>query len=290
MKRAAKKARPSQWELVLGAFFLAPAVILTIFAPSLAPFSPTEIADARGELFGIQEVPSQLNLLGTTAGGMDVLSRLVWSLQPGLIAGLATAVIALSLGFSLGVVSATLGGKVDASLVATTNFLFATPALLVALTLAVTLNSGRSSLVAAIVATVVAESLVIGSRTFRVVRAETQLAMRQDYITAARALGAGSRWIAFRHVSKNVTQSLPLFAGMAFADSIGTLSALGFLGLGADMNVGAELGSDIRVAIAGLSQGVWWPILPPAILLLITLAGISLLADGLEQRTRTSRA
>jgi peptide/nickel transport system permease protein len=219
---------------------------------------------------------------------MDVLSRLIWSVQPGLIAGFATASIALTLGFTLGILSATIGGKVDATLVAITNFLFATPALLVALTLTVTLNSGRSSLLSAIVATVVAESLVVGSRTFRVVRAETQVAMRQEFVTAARALGASSRWIAIRHVSKNVTRSLPLFAGMAFADSIGTLAALGFLGVGADMNVGAELGSDIRVAIAGLSQGVWWPILPPAIILLITLAGISLLSDGLEQRTRVA--
>lgn len=288
MRSAARRSGLYQWELVLGTVLLAPAIVMTLFAPVLAPFAPTAIALQNGELFGIQKPPSQLNILGTTAGGMDVFSRLIWSAQPGLIAGLITALIALTLGFTFGIVSATLGGKVDAALVAVTNFLFATPALLVALTLAVTLNSGRSSLLAAIIATVVAESLVIGSRTFRVVRAETQVAMRQDFVTAARALGAGTRWIALRHISKNVTQSLPLFAGMAFADSIGTLSALGFLGLGADMNVGAELGSDIRVAISGLSQGVWWPILPPALLLLIMLAGISLLADGLEQRTRAS--
>ena len=288
MKRSARQAGLYQWELVLGTLLLAPALVMSIFASLIAPYSPTTIALSSGELFGIQEAPSQLNVLGTTAGGMDVLSRLVWSAQPGLVAGLATALIALTFGFSLGIIAATVGGRVDAILVSVTNFLFATPALLVALTLAVTLNSGRSSLLAAIVATIVAESLVIGSRTFRVVRAETQVAMRQDFITAARALGAGTSWIALRHISKNVTQSLPLFAGMAFADSIGTLSALGFLGLGADMNVGAELGSDIRVAISGLSQGVWWPILPPAILLLITLAGISLLADGLEQRTRNA--
>lgn len=277
-----------QWELALGTALLAPALIMTLFAVVLAPHAPTAVATETGEFFGIQEAPSQLNLLGTTAGGMDVLSRLIWSVQPGLIAGFATASIALTLGFTLGILSATIGGKVDATLVAITNFLFATPALLVALTLTVTLNSGRSSLLSAIVATVVAESLVVGSRTFRVVRAETQVAMRQEFVTAARALGASSRWIAIRHVSKNVTRSLPLFAGMAFADSIGTLAALGFLGVGADMNVGAELGSDIRVAIAGLSQGVWWPILPPAIILLITLAGISLLSDGLEQRTRVA--
>jgi peptide/nickel transport system permease protein len=288
LKKSANGAGLYQWELMLGTILLAPALLMTVFGAALAPYSPTAIALDSGEVFGIQEAPSQLNLLGTTAGGMDVLSRLIWSAQPGLIAGLATAVIAITIGFVMGILSATLGGKVDDTLVAVTNFLFATPALLVALTLAVTLNSGRSSLLAAIVATIVAESLVIGSRTFRVVRAETQVAMRQDFITAARALGAGTSWIALRHISKNVTQSLPLFAGMAFADSIGTLSALGFLGLGADMNVGAELGSDIRVAISGLSQGVWWPILPPAILLLMTLAGISLLADGLEQRTRNS--
>ena len=283
------RLRNSRWELLLGALLIGPAIFALISAPVLAPYSPTEIATDQGTLFGIQTAPNEINLLGTTTGGMDVLSRLFWSAQPGLIAGAVTAILALSLGFVLGIISAALGGRVDSALVAMTNFFFATPALLVALALAVTLGSGRSSLTAAVAATIVAESLVVGSRTFRVVRAEAQVIIRHDFVTAARALGATRNWIGVKHVARNVTQSLPLFAGMAFADSIGTLSALGFLGLGADMNVAAELGSDLRVAITGLSQGVWWPILPPALLLLTTLAGISLLADGLEKLTRKSQ-
>src|SRR6476659_6806446 len=117
--------------LVLTALFL----LTAIFAPLLAPYGFNQLSDASGT-FGAQQPPSSEHLLGTTVGGYDVLSRVLWGSRTALYVIVIALVLSLFLGVFLGLVSGYFGGWVDRLLVVVCDAIYAFPSLLLAIVMA----------------------------------------------------------------------------------------------------------------------------------------------------------
>jgi peptide/nickel transport system permease protein len=250
-----------------------PALLLVLIALSankIAPYGPNQISDADG-LFEMLATPSTKHLLGTNALGMDLFSRTIHGTQAAVLVSLLVIVVAMALGVSSGLVAGWFGGWVDRLLRGVFDFGYAMPGLLLSIALGYGLSGGRPSFSSAIVAVAIAESITFGSKYFFLVRATVLSISKEDYVTAAVALGAGASHIMLRHLVPNsLGQTVPLVAQSA-ASAISSLAGLGFLGLGIGYGAGAEWGFDLAQAIGPMLQGNYWPLFASAAPILLLM-------------------
>src|SRR3982750_4722195 len=126
--------------LVLSGVFLFPAVL----PPLLAPYEYGQLRDADGP-FGAQQPPSADHRLGTTVGGYDVLSRVIWGSRAALYVIVVAVLMSFVIGVLLGLVSGYFGGWLDRVLVVIADAIYAFPALLLAIVVAIVISGGPSS-------------------------------------------------------------------------------------------------------------------------------------------------
>jgi peptide/nickel transport system permease protein len=179
----------------------------------------------------------------------------------------------------LGLISGYVGGKLDRFLVLINDALFAFPYLLLAIVIAFLLSDklGQGIVTAALAITV-----VYSPQYFRVVRNHVISVREENYVEAARALGAPRRTIIRRYVLSNVIQNVPAIATLNAADAILTLAALGFLGYGIQPTDGAEWGYDLNRAIDDAGAGIWWTGLFPGLAIVLLVTGFTLVGEGLN--------
>ncbi|HVI37221.1 MAG TPA: ABC transporter permease, partial [Gaiellales bacterium] len=213
--------------LVLTGIFLFTA----IFAPLLAPYEFNQLRDANGP-FGAQAHPSANHLLGTTVGGYDVLSRVIWGTRTALAVIVVAVLLSFFAGVLLGLVSGYFGGWLDRVLVVVCDAIYAFPALLLAIVVAIVISGGQSSLLGGILAAAISITVVFIPQYFRVVRAETVRIKSEAFVESARVIGASNWRIMARHVLRNATRTLPLILTLNCSEAILTLAGLGFLGFG----------------------------------------------------------
>ena len=126
--------------LVLTAFFL----LVAIFAPLIAPYSYAQLKGADGVSFPAQAAPSSEHIWGTTAGGYDVFSRVVWGARTAVIAIVVAVLLSIFAGVLLGLVSGYFGGWVDRVLVMIADAVYSFPSLLLAILMAIMISHGQS--------------------------------------------------------------------------------------------------------------------------------------------------
>lgn len=267
--------------LVVGLVLTLVLLASAIFAPQLAPFGFAQLDDANG-LFGSHEPPSARNLLGTTVGGYDVLSRVIWGARTASIQILAAVVFALVVGVSLGLVAGYAGGALDRLLVLVFDSLFALPGLLLAIVVSIVVSGGQASFVGGITAAAVAISFVFIPQYFRVVRAETLRLKSEPFIESARVIGSASPRILVHHILRNATRSIPLVLTLNAAESIFILAGLGFLGFGIEPSSAAEWGYDLNKALSDTTSGIWWTGLFPGLAIVLTVLGLTLVGESLN--------
>ena len=263
--------------LVLTALFLLTAIL----APWLAPYSFNQLRGADGN-FGSQQPPSAEHLLGTTVGGYDVLSRTIWGAQTALYVIVVALVLSVFLGILLGLVSGYLGGWVDRTLVVVADAIYAFPTLLLAIVAAIAISGGQSGLWPGVFAAAVSITVVFIPQYFRVVRAEVVRVKAEAFVESAKVIGASTPRIMFRHVLRNATRSLPLIVTLNASEAIATLAALGFLGFGIEPTAAAEWGYDLNKSISDVAAGIWWTAIPPGVAIVLTILGITLIGESLN--------
>jgi peptide/nickel transport system permease protein len=137
-------------------------------------------------------------------------------------------------------------------------------------------------------------TVVFVPQYFRVVRNATVSVKHEPFVDAARITGAKPRRIMFKHVLPNVSQTIPVLATLNASEAILTLAGLGFLGFGIEPTGAAEWGFDLNRAIADVSSGIWWTAVPPGIAIVLTVLGITLVGESLndlsDPRLRGRRA
>jgi peptide/nickel transport system permease protein len=279
--------------LVTGLVLTGLFVLGAIFAPLVAPYSWAQLRDGHG-LFGAQLPPSSTHLLGTTVGGYDVLSRVVWGSRTALLTIVTAVVLSLFIGVFLGLVSGYFGGWLDRVLVVVADAIYAFPSLLLAIVAAIVISGGQSSMWNGIFAAAISITVVFVPQYFRVVRSEVVRVKAEAFVESARVIGASSARIMTRHVLRNSVRTLPLIMTLNCSEAILTLAGLGFLGFGIEPSSAAEWGYDLNKALADVTAGIWWTAVFPGIAIVLTVLGITLVGESLndlaDPRLRIRRA
>lgn len=263
--------------LVLTALFL----LTACFAPILAPYGYSQLSDASGN-FPTQEAPGGKHLLGTTVGGYDVFSRVVWGAQTALFVIVVAVLMSIIIGVILGLVSGYFGGWLDRILVVIADAVYAFPSLLVAIVMAIVISGGQSSLIGGVFAAGTAITLVFIPQYFRVIRAETVRLKAEPFVESAKVVGASNVRIMTRHIYKNATRTLPLIFTLNASEAILTLAGLGFLGFGIEPSSAAEWGFDLNKALADTTSGIWWTGLFPGLAIVTTVVGLTLVGESIN--------
>jgi peptide/nickel transport system permease protein len=269
----------SRFMLVTGTILVVGMLVLAVFAPLIAPYGFSQVADADGR-FATHLPPGGDHVFGTTTQGFDVLSRVVWGARTAVTVVLLALAFSLFVGVLLGLLAGFVGRWPDRVLVMIMDALFALPALLLAIVVAFLLSNyiGGGAATAALAITA-----VYIPQYFRVVRAATVSAKEQTYVEAARAMGARPVTIMFKYLLTNVIQSVPVIATLNAADAILTLAGLGFLGYGIQPTEAAEWGYDLQRAVADAGAGIWWTGLFPGLAIVLLVTGLTLMGEGLNE-------
>ena len=278
--------------LVAGLVLMGLFLITAVFAPLLAPYGYGQLRDADGA-FGAQLPPSADHLLGTTVGGYDVLSRVVYGSRTALYVIVIAVLLSIVAGVLLGLVSGYFGGWLDRILVVIADAVYAFPTLLLAIVVAIVISGGQSTMWGGIFAAALSITVVFIPQYFRVVRAETVRIKSEAYIESARVIGASNWRIMTKHVLRNATRTLPLILTLNASEAILTLAGLGFLGFGIQPTKAAEWGYDLNRALSDVTSGIWWTSIFPGAAIVLTVLGLTLVGESLndlaDPRLRTRR-
>lgn len=270
----------ARWILLTGLFITSIYVLVALLAPWIAPFDFNQQKPVDGVKFAKMAPPNGDHWFGTNDQFYDVLSRVMWGARTALkVVGLSV-LVSVVFGVPLGVVSGFIGGWIDRILVFVMDALYSFPSLLLAIVFAFLL---RGPLGGGVVAAALSLTVVYIPQYFRVVRNTTVSAREATYVEAARAMGAKNGTIMRRYLFGNVIQSVPVIGTLNAADALGTLAALGFLGLGIQPNEAAEWGYDLSRALDDTSAGIWWTGLFPGLAIVMLVTGLTLIGEGLNE-------
>ncbi|MBG0739458.1 ABC transporter permease [Paeniglutamicibacter antarcticus] len=261
--------------LVTGLVITALFLLTAAFAPLIAPYGFAQHFDS-------QLAPSGKHLWGTTSGGYDVLSRVVWGTQTAVIVIVVAVILSIFLGVALGLVSGYIGGWLDRILVVIADAIYAFPTLLLAIVMSIAISHGRSSMLGGIFAAAISITVVFIPQYFRVIRAETIRLKAEPFVESAMVVGASSVRIMARHIYKNATRTLPLIFTLNASEAILTLAGLGFLGFGIEPSSAAEWGYDLNKALSDTTAGIWWTGVFPGAAIVLTVLGLTLVGESMN--------
>ena len=267
--------------LVAGLVLTAVFVLVALLAPLIAPYSWAQ-RDADGRAFDTLQPPGGDHLLGTTQGGYDVLSRVVWGAQTALETMVVAVVLSIFVGVALGLVSGYLGGWLDRVLVVVGDAIYAFPTLLLAIVVSIAISGGQSSKWGGVLAAAFSITVVYIPQYFRVIRSETVRIKAEAYVESAKVVGTSTGRIMLRHVLRNATRTLPLIFTLNASEALLTLAGLGFLGFGIEPNSAAEWGYDLNRAISDVTSGIWWTGLFPGLAIVLFVLGVTLVGESLN--------
>ncbi|MFJ3488412.1 ABC transporter permease [Leifsonia aquatica] len=238
--------------------------ILLLLVAAVAPtlFTPVDPLETTGP---VRQAPSFAHLFGTDAIGRDLFSRVVHGAGLSLGAAAIAVVVGLLAGTVIGLVAGYRGGWVDAVLMRFTDVLLAIPGLLLSLAFVVALGFGTVNVAIAVGVTSVASNA-------RVLRSEVLRVRSSVYVEAAVAGGAGRLRVLLRHVLPNSISPLLALVALDFSSAILAISALSFLGYGAQPPT-PEWGALVANGRDFLATAWWMTTIPGLVIALTVLAG-----------------
>jgi peptide/nickel transport system permease protein len=267
---------------IVGMAILGLLIFTAVFAPYIAPYEPDEV------LIGVEDVkrrdPPCIHLLGCPAdqpqhlmgidGNVrDQFSRVVYGSRYSLVIGFVTVGIAILIGTVLGALAGYYGGYSDNGIMRIMDVLLAFPSLLLAIAIVAVLGPGLTNALLAI-------AIVTIPAYARVMRSSVLSVKETDFISASRALGAGTGRILFGSILPNAMTPLIVLGTLEIASAILSAAALSFLGLGAQPPTpewGSMLGAE-RNQVFTAPHLVFFP----GLAIMLTVLGFNLLGDGLR--------
>ena len=255
---------------------LATIFVLAIVGPWVSPYPYTEI-----HLSHKNSPPCAEFWFGSDELGRDLFIRIWWGARISLGIGIAAAVIDVVVGVIWGAVSAYAGGKVDELLMRICDILHSLPYLLTVILLTVIRGSG-------VVTILIAMTLTGWISMARITRAQVLQLKANDYIAAARVIGASPLRIVMRHILPNAIGPIVAMLTLTIPSAIFTEAFLSFLGLGIQAPA-ASWGVMVNDALSAMRYYPW-RLLFPATMLTITMLCFNLignaLRDALDPRLR----
>ena len=252
---------------LLGAVMVALVIVVAVLADLLAPYNPVS------QIAPVLQAPGGAYALGTDDFGRDVLSRVIHGSRISLYVGIISVGIALVSGSIFGLLAGYFGGWVDTIIMRVMDVLFGLPAIVLAIAITSILGPSLNSVLIAV-------GIVYAPQFGRVARAPTLSLRQRDFVTAARAVGAGDLWIVRRHILPNMTAPIIVQATVAFSTAILTEATLSYLGLGTQPPTpswGTMLNAGKQVMLLAP-----WTSIFPGLAVALTVLGFNLLGDGLR--------
>jgi peptide/nickel transport system permease protein len=274
--------------MAIGAAVVAAVCIFSaLFAPWVAPHNPfdlatLELSDARLPPMW-EDGGSAKYLLGTDDQGRDILSAIMYGARISMLVGLASVVLSVIVGVSLGLLSGFVGGKIDAFIMRVCDVMLSFPSILIALLIdgvgrAMFPNAHDTLAFAVLVLAIALPGWVQYART---VRGSTLVERNKEYVQAARVVGVAPLRIMRKHVLPNVMGPVLVLATIQVATAILTEATLSFLGVGVPPTQ-PSLGTLIRIGNDFLFSGEWWITIFPGLMLVLIALSVNLLGDWLR--------
>jgi peptide/nickel transport system permease protein len=243
-------------------------VFVAIFANVLAPHGETEIGVGRG-----LQAPSSTNLLGTDRLGRDLLSRIMYGARVSLYVGVMAVGLGTIAGSVIGLASGYIGGWIDLIAQRLMDVMMSIPAILLAMVVAAAFGPGTNN-------TMLAVAIVFIPGTARVVRSVTLSLSARQFVEAARASGASTWRILFRHVLPIAMDEILVLASLGLGAAIILEAALSFIGNGqlgtqAPFASWGNMLADGRASYSAAPHMVY----VPAIFISVTVLAVNILGD-----------
>jgi len=254
----------------LGAAWFLAAVAVACFA---APWLPGLADPAAQDLALGAAAPSAAHWLGTDELGRDLLARLLYGGRISLLVGIVGTLVSLLVGVTWGAVAGYVGGKLDELMMRTVDVLYALPTIFLVILLLVFFSRSLLMLFVAL-------GLVQWLTMARIVRGQVLSLKGQNFVEAARAIGAGDAAILFRHIVPNTLGPVIVYTTLTVPAVILQEAFLSFLGLGVQPPA-ASWGTLVSDGARVLALFPWLVVFP-GLALSLTLLSFNFLGDGLR--------
>ena len=255
---------------MIGLAIVAILVLIAIFADVL--FDYNDVVIKQNTAIRLQG-PSAEHWLGTDEFGRDILARLVHGSRISLVVGVVAVSIALTVGGTLGALAGFYGGKIDMVIMRLMDILLAVPSLLLSITIVSALGPSILNLMIAI-----SISSIPGYA--RIVRSSVMTVRDNEFVEAARSIGANNWQIILTHIIPNCMAPIIVQVSLKVASAILSTSGLSFLGLGVKAPT-PEWGSMLSGGRAYLRNAPHLTFFP-GVMIMITILSLNLLGDGLR--------
>jgi len=243
-------------------------LMLTVFAPWLAPYDPLEV-----DVYNRLSSPSAAHWLGTDQLGRDVLSRVLFGGQVALKVSLVAISVSMAVGLVLGMVAGFGPRWLDRILVISFDTVRSFPTIMFALAIVALTGPSLNTVIGVIIIT----SIPVYAR---VVRTQTQALRERDFILAERAMGASTARILRDHVLPNIAAPLFILASMDVPAVVGMEAGLSFLGLGVSAPT-PSWGSILNDGYSYLRNSPW-PIIAGGLPLIAVTLGFTFFGESLR--------
>lgn len=250
-------------------------VLVALLAPVIAPpYDATDPYEMRLSFREALQPPSSENPFGTGQGGIDLLYGVVWGTRISIVMGLSVTLVGAVIGTILGGIAGYFGGKVDEVIMRLTDVFLAMPLLILAMGVAVALGRGLFNIGLAL-------AIVWWPSYTRLVRGQVLSIRENQYVEAARAVGASDWRIITRHILPNAMSPIMVQATLDIGSVILISAALSFIGFGPAGSNFAEWGNLVSQGQQFLLRA-WWPVTIPGLAIFGFALGFNLLGDGLR--------
>jgi peptide/nickel transport system permease protein len=253
---------------MFGLAILLVTTILAIFGPNIAAYPPDQM-----DFTARFAPPSLAHPLGTDDFGRDTFTRIAYGARVSLLVGVIAVSLAATVGTLLGLLAGYSNRLVDEAIMRSMDVLYAFPAVLLAIAVLAALGKGVGNAMIAI-------GIVYIPIFARITRAEVLSIRNEEYITAARALGAGDGRILIRHILPNILSPIIVETSLSLAFAILAEAALSFFGLGTQPP-DASWGRMLSEGRNYFRQSLWMGVFPGLAIMLVVM-GFNFLGDGLR--------
>ncbi len=253
---------------VAGLIILIVIALLAVIGPDLNPYTHSE-----QNLALVNQPPSSQYWFGTDALGRDLFTRVWYGARLSLLIGVISAFFAVLIGTAYGGLSGYLGGWIDEVMMRFIEVLSSIPFILWVILLMVLLEPGLNAMILAM-------ALTTWLTMARIVRGQVLTLKEQQFVQAARVLGAGPLRVLTRHLIPNMAGPIIVTLTLTIPEIIFTEAWLSFLGLGVPPPH-ASLGSLAQDGVEGL-RNYPWQLFFPALLISITILAFNFVGDGLR--------